>query len=105
MSDARTNSVPLALLQAKTIQPRLLRAELCAGRRWKWCGKRGWWLHCSLLHEQAGTWYMRRFVATLSEACALLNIYEDDWTWQPVLPQEACDKQSQQQENVPFLMF
>ena len=105
MSDARTNSVPLALLQAKMIQPMPLRAELRAGRRWNWCGKWGWWLHCSLLHEQAGTWYMRRFVATLSEVCTLLNIHEDDWTWQTALLQEACDKQSQQQAHVPFLMY
>jgi len=101
-----TNSLPnFHSLQASTIQQRLLRAELRAGRRWNWCGKRGWWLQCSLLHEQDGAFHMRRFVATVSEACTLLNIHEDDWTWQQVLPQEACDKQSQQQEYVPFLMF
>jgi hypothetical protein len=48
---------------------------------------------------------MRRFVATLSEACTLLNIHEDDWTWQPVALKAACDKPSQQQAYVPFLMF
>ncbi len=101
-----TNSLPnFHSLQARTIQQRLLRAELRAGRRWNWCGNRGWWLHCSLLHEQDGAFHMRRFVATVSEACTLLNIHEDDWTRQQVLPQEAYDKQSQQQEYVPFLMF
>jgi hypothetical protein len=105
MSDVKTNSVPPALLQAKTIQQRLLHAELRAGRRWNWCGKRGWWLLCSLLHEQCGAWHMCRFVATVSEACALLNIQEEDWTWQPVVPKTACDRQSQQPEYVPFLMF
>lgn len=105
MSDAKTNSMPLALLQARTIQQRLLRAELRAGRRWNWCGKRGWWLRCSFSHEQSGTWHMRRFVATLSEACMFLNIQEDDWIWQPVTPQEEGDKPSQPQEYMPFLMF
>ena len=101
-----TNSLPnIHSLQAKTIQQRLLRAELRAGRRWNWCGKRGWWLHCSLLHEQDGTFHMRRFVPTVSEGCTLLNIHEEDWIWQSVLPQETCDKQSQQHEYVPFLMF
>ena len=100
------NSLPsFHSLQAKTIQLRLLRAELRTGRRWNWWGKRGWWLHCSLLHEQDGACHMRRFVATVSEASAFLNIHEDDWTWHPVVPQEACDKQSQQQKYVPFLMF
>jgi len=101
-----TDSLPnFYSLQAKTIQLRLLRAELHEDRRWKWCGKRGWWLHCSLLHEQGGALHLRRFVATVSEACAMLNIHEDDWTWLPALPQEAGEKQSKQQEYVPFLMF
>lgn len=105
MLDARTNSVPRARLQAKTIQPRLLRAELRAGRRWNWCGTRGWWLHCCLLQEQGGTWHLRRFVTTLAQACTFLNIQEEDWTWQEVAPKPAGDKSSQQQAYVPFLMF
>jgi len=101
-----TNPVPnFYSPQGKTIQLRLLRAELRAGPRWRWFGKRGWWLHCSLFHEQDGTLHIRRFVTTLSEACTMLNIHQDDWTWLPMLSQEACDKQSQQQEYVPFLMF
>jgi hypothetical protein len=93
------------LLHAKTIQVRLVRAELRAGRRWKWWGRRGWWLHCSLLHGQPVTWHICRFVATLAEACALLNIQEDDWTWQAASPEEVRDKESQQKKYVPFLMF
>jgi hypothetical protein len=103
MSEARTQSKP-AELHAKTIQVRPVRAELYAGRRWKWWGKRGWWLHCSLLHEQGGTWHIRRFVATLGEACALLYIQEDDWAWQAAPPREAPEKEPKQ-EYIPFLMF
>jgi hypothetical protein len=105
MFDSKTNSEPAVPLQAKTIQLRPVRTELRAGRRWKWCGNRGWWLYCSLLHEQSGAWQVRRFVATLSEASSLLNVHEDDWTWQPVSAEKASDKESQQQEYVPFLMF
>jgi hypothetical protein len=105
MFDSRTNSKPAVPLRAKTLQLRPVGAELRAGRRWKWWGKRGWWLHCSLLHEQSGTWQIRRFAATLSEACALLNVYEDDWTWQPESVEEVSDKESQQKEYVPFLML
>ena len=104
MSDSSIHSKPAAL-HAKTIQMRPVRAELRAGRRWKGWGKRGWWLHCSLLHEQRSTWHIRRFVTTLSEACALLNVREDDWTWQPVSSEEVPSKDFQQQEHVPFLMF
>jgi len=102
MSDAKPNSAPLAAVHAKMIQPRLLRAELRAGRRWTWCGKRGWWLHCSLLNEQDDTWRLCRFVATVSEACTFLNIQEEDWTWQEGAPKPADEKQ---QTHVPFLMF
>jgi hypothetical protein len=105
MLDAKTNSMPWVRLQAKTIQPRLLRAELHAGRRWNWCGKRGWWLHCSLLNEQDGTWHLHRFVTTLTEACTFLNIQEEDWTWQAVAPKPADDRLSRQQTYLPFLMF
>ena len=105
MSDSRINGKPVAQLQAKTIQLRPVRAELRSGRRWKWCGKRGWWLYCSLLHEQQGIYHIRRFVATFYEACALLNIHEDDWTWQQASPEETNDRESQQQEYIPFLMF
>ncbi len=104
MSESRAWSKH-AELHAKTIQVRPVRAELYAGRRWKWWGKRGWWLHCSLLHEQSSTWHARRFVATLSEACALLRVQEDDWSWQAVSPEEALDKDSQRQEYIPFMMF
>jgi hypothetical protein len=104
MSDSRTHGKPTAL-QAKTIQVRPVRAELRAGRRWKWWGKRGWWLRCSLLHERKGMWRARHFVATFAEACVLLNAHEDDWIWQPVSPEEAGDREPQQQEYVPFLMF
>lgn len=55
MSESSIQSKPAALLQVKTIQVRPVRTELRAGRRWKWWGKRGWWLRCSLLHEQRGT--------------------------------------------------
>jgi len=105
MLGARTNCVPRARLLAKTIQPMLLRVDLRAGRRWHWCGKRGWWLHCCLLQEQGSTWHLRRFVATVPEACTFLNIQEEDWTWQEVAPEPACGNPSQQQAYVPFLMF
>ena len=105
MSEAKTKHMPLAHLQAKTVQPRLLRAELRASRRWNWFGKQGWWLHCSLLNTHNGPWHMRRFVATLPEACTILGIHEDDWTWQEVAPKATCDRPSQQQAYVPFLMF
>lgn len=87
------------------IQSRLLRAELRPGRRWNWCGKRGWLLYCSLLNERGDAWHLCRFVATVSEACAFLDIQEDSWDWQPVAPKPVCDKSSQQQASVPFLMF
>jgi hypothetical protein len=104
MSDSRAHGKPTAR-QAKTIQVRSVRAELRAGRRWKWWGKQGWWLHCSLLHEQKGMWRVRHFVATFAEACVLLNVHEDDWTWQPVSPEEADAREPQQQGYAPFLMF
>ena len=50
-------------------------------------------------------WHLSRFVATVSEACALLHIQEDDWNWQKVAPEEALDKESQRQECVPLRMF
>lgn len=102
MSGTTTMSRPRVQLQARTLQPRLLRFELRAGRRWTWCGKWGWWLHCSLLNEQDRIWHTRWFVATVAEACAFLNIQKDDWNWQEVAPKPACDKQ---QEYIPFLMF
>ena len=105
MSGTRTISEPQAQLQARTIQVRLMRAELRPGRRWNWCGKRGWWLHCCLLNDQDGTWGLRRFVATVSEACTFLNIQQDDWEWQKVVSRPASNKSSQQQDYVPFLMF
>ena len=104
MSESRAWSKP-AELHAKTIQVRPVRTELRAGRRWKWWGKQGWWLHCSLLHEQRGTWHICRFVATVGEACALLHIQEDDWSWQAVSSEGELGRQSQRQEYVPFLMF
>ena len=100
MLDVRTTSLPQARLQARTIQPKLLCADLRAGRRWHWWGRRGWWLHCALVNAQGQTWHLRRFVAAVSEACAFLNIQQEDWTWQGVAPGP-----DQQQEYVPFLMF
>jgi hypothetical protein len=105
MSEARTRSKPAALLHAKTIQLRPVRAELRAGRRWKWWGKRGWWLHCTLLHEQHVIWHVCRFVATLAEASAFLNVHEEDWSWQAASSEEADGNEDQQQGYVPFLMF
>ena len=104
MSDSKIHGKHAAL-RAKTIQMRPMRAELHTGRRWKWCGRWGWWLHCTLLHEQRGIWDVRRFVTNLDEACALLNIDADDWTWQPVLTEEVGDKESLWREYTPFLMF
>ncbi|HZU69531.1 MAG TPA: hypothetical protein VFA09_19820 [Ktedonobacteraceae bacterium] len=67
-------------------------------------GQGGMVLHCSLLHEQSRTWHVRRFVATVGEAYALLNIQENDWTWQVVSPLEAREKEPKQ-EYISFLMF
>lgn len=105
MPEMKRDSVPLARLQAKTIQSRVLRAALCPGRRWTWCGKRGWWLHCWLLDEQEGTWHTRRFVASVAEACAMLHIHEEDWTWQPAVLKEAYDQPPEPQASGVFPLF
>ena len=55
--------------------------------------------------SEDGTWHLRRFVATVSEACTFLNIQEEAWTWQEGALKPAGDKSSQQQVYVPFLMF
>ena len=102
MSDTKTTNVPLALLYDKTIKHRRLCAELRPGRRWTWRGKRGWWLHCFPLHEQDGSWHKRRFVATLADACTLLHVHADDWTWQPVARSELCDHVTKQPPSVLF---
>jgi len=102
MSDTKTTNVPLALLYDTTIKQRRLCAELRPGRRWTWLGKRGWWLRCFPLHEQGGSWHKRRFVATLAEACTLLHVHTDDWTWQPVARSELCDQESKQPSSVLF---
>jgi hypothetical protein len=102
MSDTKTTNVPLALLYDKTSKQQRLHAELRPGRRWTRWGKRGWWLRCFPFLEQGGSWHKRRFVATLAEACTLLHVHADDWTWQPVARSKPCDQESKRPPSVLF---
>jgi hypothetical protein len=105
MSGTKITNVPLARLYDTTIQPQFLRAELRPGRRWIWWGKRGWWLRRFLLNVQDGSWHKRSFVATVAEACRLLQVQEEDWTWRPAVLKESWDQPPEPQAPGVFPMF
>jgi transposase len=53
---------------AVTVRP-AMRVEARRGRRW-WCfGRKGWWVHLSLMHD----WRIKKFVLTLAEAGVFLR--------------------------------
>lgn len=55
----------------------LVQVEARRGRRWKWFGKRGWWIQLCLFHG----WHTKKFVASLSEAGIFLKYDPDYLPW------------------------
>ncbi|HEU5375854.1 MAG TPA: hypothetical protein VFV38_10475 [Ktedonobacteraceae bacterium] len=61
---------------AVTIRPPV-QIEARRGRRWRWFGQKGWWIHLHLLQG----WHIRKFVLTLSEAGVFLKYDPDYLPW------------------------
>jgi hypothetical protein len=61
-----------------------IQVEAHRGRRWKWFGQKGWWVHLYLFHN----WRMTKFVLTLAEAGVFIKHDPDSLPWleeKPVL--------------------
>ena len=54
-----------------------VRVEAYRGRRWRWFGQKGWWVHLSLFHN----WHSKKFVLTLAEAGVFLKYDPDYLPW------------------------
>ena len=54
-----------------------IQIEARRGRRWKWFGPKGWWVHLYLFHN----WHITRFVLTLAEAGVFLKHDPDSLPW------------------------
>jgi hypothetical protein len=66
--DGRT----LAVITCPVVQ-----VEAQRGRRWRWFGKRGWWVNLHFFHG----WKSRKFVLTLAEAGVFLKHDPDQLPW------------------------
>ena len=55
----------------------LVQVEARRGRRWRWFGTKGWWVHLSLFRG----WQSKKFVLTLSEAGVFLKQDPDYLPW------------------------
>jgi|SRR5581483_9396979 len=51
--------------------------EARRGRRWRWFGTKGWWVHLSLFEG----WQIKKFVNTLAEAGVFLKHDPDYLPW------------------------
>lgn len=61
---------------AVSVRP-LVQIEACRGRRWRWFGPKGWWIHLYLFHG----WHIKRFVSSLSDAGVFLKHDPDHLPW------------------------
>lgn len=54
-----------------------VQVEARRGRRWRWFGRKGWWVHLSLFRN----WQSKKFVLTLAEAGVFLKYDPDSLPW------------------------
>jgi hypothetical protein len=54
-----------------------IQVEARRGRRWRWFGPKGWWVHLSLFHN----WHSKKFVLTLADAGVFLKYDPDSLPW------------------------
>lgn len=54
-----------------------IQIEARRGRRWRWFGPKGWWVHLHLFRD----WHIKRFVRTLAEAGVFLKHDPDALPW------------------------
>ncbi len=83
--------------------------EARRGRRWRWCGRKGWWVHLYLFRG----WHVKKFVSTLAEAGVFLKYDPDELPWleserQPPKrsePAQPAPSPSSRWNSVPFSLF
>jgi hypothetical protein len=54
-----------------------IQVEARRGRRWRWFGPKGWWVHLSLFHN----WHSKKFVLKLADAGVFLKYDPDSLPW------------------------
>lgn len=54
-----------------------VQVEARRGRRWGWCGRKGWWVHLYLFRN----WHVKKFVSTLAEAGVFLKYDPEELPW------------------------
>lgn len=55
----------------------VIQVEARRGRRWRWFGPKGWWVHLHLFRN----WHIKKFVLTLAEAGVFLKYDPDTVPW------------------------
>ena len=90
---------------AVTIRPPV-QIEARRGRRWGWCGRKGWWVHFYLFRG----WHVKKFVLTLAEASVFLTYDPDELPWLEKSPQKSTHGDAGRQSptrwsSVPFLLL
>ena len=65
----------------------VIQVEARRGRRWRWFGQKGWWVHLLLFHN----WQSKKFVLTLAEAGVFLKSDLDAPVW--IEEEPACSDQ------------
>lgn len=67
-----------------------IQVEAHRGRRWRWFGRKGWWVYLSLFRN----WQSKKFVLTLAEAGVFLKYDPDALPWIEEQPIRSVHHQS-----------